>query len=78
MPIIPKDFDPNIAHVIDADGNIFQELAPVETVEVQGLRVAGEDDDGKPIVELVTEKVELPREWDEVKTVEAIEAAQEG
>lgn len=65
MGTIPENFDPNVAHIIDADGNIFQELAPVQTVEV----VVGRDEEGEP----VTETVELPREWDEAATVAAME-----
>lgn len=71
MGTVPENFDPNIAHVIDADGNIFQELAPVETAQV----VVGIDTKTE---ELIVETVELPREWDEAATVQAIEAAQEG
>lgn len=74
-PIVPKNFDPNVAHIIDAEGNIFQELAPVQTVEVVvDVRQAGEDEDGKPIFEPVTETVELPREWDEAATVAKLKA----
>jgi len=65
MGTVPENFDPNVAHVIDADGNIFQELAPVRTVDV----IVGVADDGEPVVEAV----ELPREWDESATVAAME-----
>lgn len=64
MADIPEGFDPNVAHIIDADGNVFQELAPPEYIEVP----AGVDEDGKAI----TREVELPREWDEAATVAAM------
>lgn len=64
MADLPEGFDPNIAHIIDAKGHVFQELAPAETVEV----VIGEDAKGEPI----TKEVEMPREWDQTATVEAM------
>lgn len=67
-PHIPEGFDPNVAHLTDADGNVYQVLAPVKTIQA----AVGEDEDGNVIIG----EVALPREWDEEATVAAMEKGQ--